>query len=80
VKGWTGLETMSWAADGRGLFATTHVKQSSILLGIDLAGNARVLWTQGGGTGLRAIPSPDGRHLALFGRVANDNMWMVQHF
>jgi serine/threonine protein kinase len=80
VKGWTGLETVSWAADGRGLFATTHVKQSSILLRIDLAGNARVLWTQGGGTGLKAIPSPDGRHLALFGRVANDNMWMMQHF
>jgi Tol biopolymer transport system component len=80
VRSWTGLETVNWAADGRGLFATTHINQSSILLRIDLTGNARVLWTQGGGTGLKAIPSPDGRQLALFGRVANANMWMMEHF
>jgi Tol biopolymer transport system component len=80
VKGWTGLETLSWAADGRRLFATTHAQRNSILLELDLQGNARPLWTERGGTGLRAVPSPDGQHLALDGRGTDENMWMMEHF
>src|SRR4029077_16254062 len=51
VSGWTGLETVSWTADGKGLFATTHVQRSAIVLGLDLNGNSRPLWTEEGGTG-----------------------------
>ena len=80
LKGWTGLETLSWSANGKELFATTHIQHSSILLDLDLEGRARVLWTEHGGTGLRVVPSPDPRHLALFGRTINENMWMMENF
>jgi eukaryotic-like serine/threonine-protein kinase len=80
VKGWTRLETLNWAADGKALFATSHRQRSSVLLSLDLQGIARVLWTEQGGTELRATPSPDGRHLALYGRAINENMWMMENF
>ena len=84
VKGWKGLQTVNWAADGQGLFVSGPMKGSSILLYSDLQGKANVMWQQAGeqegGLDIFAIPSPDGRHLAIFGWTINSNMWMLENF
>jgi eukaryotic-like serine/threonine-protein kinase len=80
VKGWNDLESVSWTASGKWLFATTHRQGRPILLGIDLEGNSRVLWTDRGDTKLDAVPSPDGRHVALFGDSVNENIWLMENF
>jgi hypothetical protein len=38
------------------------------------------LWEQEGGLGISALPSPDGRHLAIRGWSVNSNIWMIENF
>jgi hypothetical protein len=52
-----------------------------MLLHINLNGRAKVLWELAGhNVYLRAIPSPDGRHLAMLGSLVDDNVWMMENF
>ncbi len=84
VKGWKSLQTVDWAADGKGLFVSSATKGSSVLLYCDLQGKATVMWQQAGeqegSLDIYAIPSPDGRHVAMFGWTVNSNMWMLENF
>jgi hypothetical protein len=81
VKGWSNLESLLWAADGKGLFVTAVIRNGRELLHVDLQGNANVLWENTGGSGETvAFPSPDGRHLAYNGWTTNGNMWMMENF
>lgn len=85
VKGWGGWRNISgldWSADGRGFYLGTASAQGGTLLYLDLNGNARVLWqfTEAAGTGVAAIPSPDGRHLAIWSNVHTSNAWMLEGF
>ena len=81
-NGWSSLEGLTWDASGKGFFTSSFTQRSAVLLYIDLQGNARVLWEQRGRAGdmLRAIPSPDGRHLAIKGYAVSSNAWMIQDF
>ena len=81
-KGWESLEGLSWDVDGKGLISSSSTQRSKVLLYIDLQGNARVLWEQGGRVGarLRGLPSPDGRHLAITAIALNSNAWMMENF
>jgi hypothetical protein len=67
-----------------GLFVSCPFNQRSILLYVDLRGRAHVLWDQAGeqegNLDVYALPSPDGKHLALFGWTLNSNMWMLENF
>ena len=81
VKGYSNLEFVHWAADGKGLFVTANIRDARVILHVDFQGNARVLWKNTGSTGeTLAFPSPDGRHLAFQGWTANANMWMMENF
>jgi len=80
VKGWTTLANLNWAADGAGIFTSAPVPRGSILLFVDLKGNAHPLWEQKGSRGTWATPAPDGKHLALSGWSTNSNLWMMQNF
>ena len=84
VKGWRSLETVDWAVNGKGLFTSDAKENNSVLLYVDLLGNAEVLWEQPGeqegNNDIYAIPSPDGRQLAMFGWTRNSNMWMLENF
>jgi hypothetical protein len=75
---------VDWAADDKGLFVSSPMKGFSVLLYSDLQGKANVLWQQAGehegGLDIYAIPSPNGRHMAMFGWTLNSNMWMVENF
>jgi eukaryotic-like serine/threonine-protein kinase len=79
VKGW-GVEELHWAPDGKGFFATSRGEDNSVLLHADLQGNAHTVWQQKGWEGLRCVPSPDGRHMAILALRLNNNAWMMENF
>jgi hypothetical protein len=95
VKGWKNLQSVSWAANGKGLFASSLTTGSAVLLHVDFQGKARLLWEQkgsispagrpwdeplGGPSAPWAIPSPDGRHVAIYSWTLSANMWMMENF
>jgi len=81
VKGGAQLRTLSWAADGKGLFGSRAIQQGAELLYIDLAGNSHILWRlRGRDTFLWGRPSPDGRRLAIVGSAGTANVWVMEDF
>jgi Tol biopolymer transport system component len=80
VKGWNTLTGADWSSDGKSLFGHTFNDQGAVLLSVDLQGNARVLWQHRGSGNTYAVPSPDGRHLAIQVRTQDANLWMMENF
>jgi hypothetical protein len=86
VKGWDDLQSVDWTADGRALFISGTTPTGSVLLRVDMQGNAKILWERKGGSepwfvwAPWAVPSPDGRHLAICDRKLSANMWMMENF
>jgi eukaryotic-like serine/threonine-protein kinase len=81
VKGWNNLQSLIWAADGKGLFVTVGIRNGRKILHVDLQGNAHALWEDTGGSAeTLAYPSPDGRHLAFDGWTTSGNMWTMENF
>jgi eukaryotic-like serine/threonine-protein kinase len=79
VQGWNSLMALDWTSDGTGLF-TSSLQPSCVLLRVDFHGNARVLWEPKGANMTWAIPSPDGRHLAMPVFFQNSNVWTMENF
>ena len=80
-RSWTNVQAFYWAADGKGLFAVASVRGGRAVLYVDLQGKAQVVWNNPGGSGeTLAIPSPDGRHLAMQAWTTNGNLWMLENF
>jgi eukaryotic-like serine/threonine-protein kinase len=79
VQHWNNLLSLDWTADGKGLF-TSSMQPSGVLLHVDLQGHADVLWEPKGTKMPWAVPSPDGRHIAMPGYAQNSNAWMMQNF
>jgi serine/threonine protein kinase len=81
IKNWSNLLNFSWTADGKGLFVVAGTKGGRVVLHVDLQGNAAPLWEDAGGSGETvAVPSPDGRHLAIQGWTTSGNLWMLENF
>jgi eukaryotic-like serine/threonine-protein kinase len=80
VKGWNTLTTVTWAANGKGLFASSFTDRGAVVLSVDPLGNAHLLWEHLGGIDTYAVPSPDGRHLAVRAWNLEDNLWMMENF
>jgi serine/threonine protein kinase/Tol biopolymer transport system component len=94
AKGWKSLASVYWAPDGKGFFVSGTADGGSALLHLDLQGNAHVLWNQKGSTAPWnlplahykgpsapwAVPSPDGRHLAIYNWNFSGNIWMIENF
>jgi serine/threonine protein kinase len=80
VKGWNTLTTVSWAADGKRLFASSFTDRAAVILSVDLQGNARLLWEHLGGIDTYVVPSPDGRHLAMRAWNVESKLWMMENF
>jgi hypothetical protein len=86
------LETVDWAANGRGLFVSSIREGGSALSHLDLKGNTHLLWETkgtvepsittfvGGPSAPWVVPSPDGRHLAICVWTLNANIWMLENF
>ena len=80
VKGWKSLSGLYWAADGKGFFVSSIKEQEPVIVHVDMQGNARLLWEVQGGTSTYAVPSPDGRHLAMQKKTVEGNLWMMENF
>jgi len=80
VKGWNTLTTVAWAAEGKSLFVSSFKDRGPVILSVDLQGNARLLWQHLGGIDTYAVPSPDGRHLAMRAWNVEGNLWMMENF
>jgi Tol biopolymer transport system component len=81
VEGWSTLDWGPyWAPDGKGFYVSTQSARGATVLYIDLKAHATPIWEQSGGSWTWAIPSPDGRRLALMGNSVDSNVWMMEGF
>jgi Tol biopolymer transport system component len=81
VKGWSGLMGADWSADGRSLLVSWHNKPwESALLRVTLDGRASVLLHSDNSEIWHAIPSPDGRLLAIAEAGGTQNVWQIEDF
>jgi serine/threonine protein kinase/Tol biopolymer transport system component len=80
---WRQLQTVAWAADGKSLFVTCWLPDSSDLLHVGLNGKIRRLLHNGHSqwqTVSNPLPSPDGRYLAFQSQAWDSNVWMLENF
>lgn len=83
IKDRHGLENLTWAGDGRGMYISSTTKGGAVLLYSDLSdlnGKTNVIWEQRGGLATRGIVSPDGQHLAIGSWTLSSNVWMMENF
>jgi Tol biopolymer transport system component/DNA-binding winged helix-turn-helix (wHTH) protein len=79
---WLELQTptasLDWAADSRSLWAASAGVEENELLNIDLQGHVRAVWHPKKKSVGWAIPSRDGRSLALYVGSTSANVWMME--
>jgi Tol biopolymer transport system component len=80
IKGWDELGSVVWSADGRLLFAVWQHESDTALLRITLNGKISPLLRSMDPQILAAIPSPDGRSLAIAGASTTRNVWQIEDF
>jgi Tol biopolymer transport system component len=75
------VQSINWAADGKGLFATCWQPHSFDLIYISRAGavtrllqNAHRQWMS------NPTPSPDGKYLAFQAQSSDNNIWVIDNF
>jgi Tol biopolymer transport system component/DNA-binding winged helix-turn-helix (wHTH) protein len=78
VQGWPGLASLDWAADSKSLWAASTGDEQNTLLNIDLQGQVRAVWQPKKKFIGWAIPSRDGRFLALHIGSTSANAWMLE--
>jgi eukaryotic-like serine/threonine-protein kinase len=81
VKDWNSFTSIDWAADGKGFFISSNpTGRLSTLLYVDLMGNAHLLWQVKNFQATWAIPSHNGRYVAMPAPTVGSNVWMVENF
>ncbi len=80
VKGWNELDSIVWSVDGKSLLVSWHHESDSALLNVTLDGRVSVLLHSSNPKTLGAIPSPDGRSLAIAGTSTARNVWQIENF
>ena len=81
VKNWSNFTSLDWTADSKGLFVAsspTGLKQS--LLYVDLTGNAHPIWQSNNIWPSWAIPSRNGKYVAIPVATDDGNVWMAENF
>jgi Tol biopolymer transport system component len=80
VKGWNELTNIDWSADGKSLLVAWHNHEwDSGLLKVALDGKVSLLLRSSNFIGF-AIPSPDGRFLAIAEASGAKNVWQIENF
>ncbi|MGA2606525.1 MAG: winged helix-turn-helix domain-containing protein [Terriglobia bacterium] len=80
VRNWHSFLALAWAPDGKGLFVSCVRPNAFAILYTDLQGRAYPLWEREGSLKSWALPSPDGRHLAILGPTWDSNAWLLENF
>ena len=79
IHGWPGVSSLDWAADSKSLWAATNGEKENALLRIDLRGNIRTVWRPKQVRVGWAIPSRDGKSVAVHIDSSSANVWMLEH-
>jgi hypothetical protein len=78
---WGALQSVAWAADGKGFFVTSWSPDSMNLLHVTLDGKVNPLLRNGHRQWMWGpSPSPDGRYLAIGAETTDSNVWMLEDF
>lgn len=87
LKRWPNPLFIDWAADTRsvtvehfGLITSPSGPIGVTLLRVDLDSNVQPLWDTKAGRHAWAIPSPDGRYLAIRAPATERNAWIIENF
>lgn len=81
VPGWPGIACLDWAADGKSIWAVTYTTaDAKTLVNVDLRGRVRPMLEEDKMILGWAIPSPDGRQLAIWKASGGSNVWLVENF
>jgi eukaryotic-like serine/threonine-protein kinase len=81
VKNWNNFMSLDWAADGKGFFISSNpTGRLDTVLYVDLAGNATPLWQVKNFQAAWAIPSHNGKYVAIPAPTTECNVWMVENF
>jgi DNA-binding winged helix-turn-helix (wHTH) protein/Tol biopolymer transport system component len=80
VKGWNELDSVTWSADGSSLLVSWHHGSDTALLNVTLDGNVSVLLRSSNPQIIGAVPSPDGRFLAIAEVSGTQNAWQIDNF
>jgi DNA-binding winged helix-turn-helix (wHTH) protein len=80
IKGWDPLDSIVWSANGKILFATWQHQSETALLRVALDGTVSVLLRSSNPQIVGAVPSPDGRSLAIAEQSTACNVWQIENF
>lgn len=81
VPGWSGICCFDWAADGKNLWVSVFTNAGKrALLKVDPRGNVKPVLEENKMMLGWAIPSPDGRRLAIWEASGSSNVWMLENF
>lgn len=81
LKNWSALVSVDWTADSKGLFISSNPSgRQSTLLYVSLQGAVHPLWKVSSNGASWAIPSRNGRYIAIAAPSVEVNAWMVEHF
>ena len=79
VKDWPRIATIDWAADGKSFWASALLHgETRALINIDLQGRAKAVLQENKPYVGWAIPSQDGKHLAIWESTGGANAWMLE--
>jgi Tol biopolymer transport system component/DNA-binding winged helix-turn-helix (wHTH) protein len=79
VSGWPGLASLDWSADSKSIWAATSGEKANTLLRISLQGTVTPVWRPKDVGVSWAIPSRDGKYVALHVHSSTANVWMLEH-
>jgi Tol biopolymer transport system component/DNA-binding winged helix-turn-helix (wHTH) protein len=77
-----GIPTVDWAPDGKSAWSVcrSSVDEKFVLMNIDRQGRMHQAWKPDWPEMSSAIPSPDGKYLAISKATGTANVWMLEHF
>jgi Tol biopolymer transport system component/DNA-binding winged helix-turn-helix (wHTH) protein len=81
LKSWSGIACLDWAANGRSIWVSASSPAGmQALLSVDLHGQAKAMLQEPEKQLGWAIPSADGRHLAIWQSSGSANAWLLEGF
>jgi len=81
LQGWTAISCLDWAADGRSIWVNASSPiGTQTLLSVDLRGRVEPVLQESEKDLGWAIPSPDGRHVAIWEASSSSNAWLLDGF
>jgi Tol biopolymer transport system component len=77
----THIEKPYWSADGQAVYCGEQVKgRGATIWYVPINGTPRRIWSHDGSSTPYAVPSPDGKRLAIFTSWLDRNVWMLERF